>query len=38
MKITGNVTGWFVVGSSVGATTIPLIIGQLMMRVQVRVP
>ena len=29
MNLTGNVTGWFVVGASLGATTLPLLIGQL---------
>jgi FHS family Na+ dependent glucose MFS transporter 1 len=30
MKINGSVTGWLVVGSSMGATSIPLLIGQLL--------
>lgn len=30
MRISGRTTGWFVVGSSLGATSIPLAIGQLL--------
>jgi FHS family Na+ dependent glucose MFS transporter 1 len=30
MRISGKTTGWFVVGSSLGATSIPLAIGQLL--------
>ena len=33
MRITGRITGWFVTGASLGATLIPLIIGQLLQRV-----
>lgn len=29
MSVSGNATGWFVVGASIGATTLPLLIGQL---------
>ena len=29
LKVTGSVTGWFVVGASLGATTIPWLIGQV---------
>ena len=29
MTLTGSVTGWFVVGASLGATTIPWLIGQV---------
>lgn len=30
LKVTGRITGWFVVGSSLGATSIPLAIGQTL--------
>jgi fucose permease len=30
LKVTGRTTGWFVVGSSLGATSIPLAIGQTL--------
>jgi len=30
MNVTGRVTGWFVVGASLGATILPLLIGQLL--------
>ena len=33
MVITGRVTGWFFVGSSLGAMTVPWVIGQLFERV-----
>jgi fucose permease len=33
MVITGQVTGWFFVGSSLGAMTVPWVIGQLFERV-----
>jgi FHS family Na+ dependent glucose MFS transporter 1 len=29
LRVTGRMTGWFVVGSSLGATSIPLAIGQM---------
>jgi MFS family permease len=29
LRVTGRITGWFVVGSSLGATSIPLVIGKL---------
>lgn len=32
MTVSGRVTGWFIVGSSMGATLIPLAIGQLLAR------
>jgi FHS family Na+ dependent glucose MFS transporter 1 len=31
MNMTGRVTGWFVVGASLGATVLPLVIGQLFV-------
>ena len=33
MAITGRVTGWFLVGASLGSMSIPLLIGQLFERV-----
>lgn len=33
MVITGRVTGWFFVGSSLGAMTVPWVIGQLFERI-----
>jgi FHS family Na+ dependent glucose MFS transporter 1 len=30
MRVTGRTTGWFVVGASLGATSIPLAIGQML--------
>ena len=30
LNVTGRITGWFVVGSSLGATSIPLAIGQML--------
>jgi fucose permease len=33
MAITGQVTGWFLVGASLGSMSIPLLIGQLFERV-----
>lgn len=33
MAITGQVTGWFLVGASIGSMTIPLLIGQLIERI-----
>ena len=33
LKVTGRITGWFVVGSSLGATSIPLAIGQMLSRI-----
>jgi len=33
MTVTGAVTGWFIVGSSLGATLIPMLMGQLVPRI-----
>jgi hypothetical protein len=37
MKLTGQVTGWFIVASSAGAMLIPLLIGQAFESIGPRV-